>query len=243
MDYSPSCLQLPRKLWMERLQAFFEVLLVSGLASTFLAALIFSSLHGKNVDLMETSAQTVCFFLLLESGIEFLILAIILKAHRESLAGLGLRRIRWKPNLLIGLGLAPLLLPLNWIVAYVFRTFLPDYYLEHNPLTGMIHTPWQLILFIVAALVAGGIKEEVQRAFILRRFDRYLGGAGAGLLLWSLAFGAGHYVQGAQGITLATLYGFFFGILYLVRGSLIAPMAAHAAYDTLALLIYWFWVK
>jgi membrane protease YdiL (CAAX protease family) len=60
-----------------------------------------------------------------------------------------------------------------------------------------------------------------------------------GLIVWSLAFGAGHYVQGVH-ITIATIYGFVFGILYLLRGSLIAPIVAHAAYDTMALLIYWF---
>ena len=61
-----------------------------------------------------------------------------------------------------------------------------------------------------------------------------------GLILWSLAFGAGHYVQGIQGITIATIYGFLFGVIYLLRGSLTAPIVAHSAYDTMALLAYWF---
>jgi membrane protease YdiL (CAAX protease family) len=111
--------------------------------------------------------------------------------------------------------------------------------MEHNPLTEIIHSPQQLALFIFSALIAGGIKEEVQRAFILNKFGRYLGGAGVGLVLWSVAFGAAHYVQGIQGIFIAIVYGFLFGVLYLISGSLIAPMVAHGAYDTLALLGYW----
>jgi membrane protease YdiL (CAAX protease family) len=107
----------------------------------------------------------------------------------------------------------------------------------------IIQTPQQLALFIFSALVAGGIKEELQRAFILNRFRRYLGGAWVGLVIWSLAFGAGHYVQGVQGIVIASLYGFVFGITYILSGSLLAPIVAHSVYDTLALLAYWFVTK
>ena len=95
-------------------------------------------------------------------------------------------------------------------------------------------------MFIIAGIVAGGIKEELQRAFILRRFSHHLGGAGIGLVTWSLVFGAGHYSQGVQGMCAASILGFIFGILYLIRGNLILPITAHAVYNTLTLLIYWF---
>ncbi len=61
-----------------------------------------------------------------------------------------------------------------------------------------------------------------------------------GLVVWSIGFGAGHYVQGVQGVVTAALYGLIFGIVYLQSGSLIAPIVAHSAYDSLALLAYWF---
>jgi hypothetical protein len=125
MNYSPSRLQLPQKPWADRLQAFIEVLLLSGLVSSFLAALIFAAMHGKNVKLLETNANVVSLFLLLESGITFILLAIILKTHQESISGLGLRWIRWKSNLFIGLSLAPLLLLVNGIVGVIFRLICP----------------------------------------------------------------------------------------------------------------------
>jgi uncharacterized protein len=112
--------------------------------------------------------------------------------------------------------------------------------LETNPLIEIIRTPQQLGLFIFSALIAGGIKEELQRAFILSRFRKYLGGSLAGLILWSLAFGAGHYAQGVQGIVVASIFGFIFGMIYLISGSLVAPIVAHSIYDTLALLGYWY---
>jgi membrane protease YdiL (CAAX protease family) len=239
MDYSSSSYQLPYKPWIDRLLAFFEVLMLSGIISSVLASLIFAGLYRKNTDLIAANAKILVSFILLESALTFLFLFVILKAHRETISGLGLRWIHWKSNFFIGLAVAPCLLLINAFIALIFRNFLPNYYLEKNPLTEGIQTPFQLGLFILAALIAGGIKEELQRAFIIRRFRRYLGGAGLGLLLWSFAFGAGHYVQGVQGIVTATIYGLIFGLLYLIRGSLIGPIVAHGTYDTLALLLFW----
>ena len=50
-------------------------------------------------------------------------------------------------------------------------------------------------------------------------------------------------MQGVQGMVIASLYGFVFGVIYLLSGSLIAPIAAHGAYDAVAILAYWFFSK
>lgn len=240
MDDLDIPLNAPPTRWADRLQAFVEVLLLSGLISSFVAALIFSAFLGRKANDLTTDATIVTAFLLAEAVITLLLLVAVLKAHREPIGSLGLRWDRWKSYLLLGLGLVPFFFAINVVVAFVFRVYLPGYYIEQNPLTETIQTPQHLTLFIISGLIAGGIKEELQRAFILNRFRRYLGGAWLGLVLWSLAFGAAHYVQGVQGITIAALYGLIFGIIYLITGSLIAPIVAHGAYDTLALLAYWF---
>jgi len=243
MEYAPAPAGLPRKSWIDRFQALFEILLLSGLVSGFLAALLLSLFHLQKLESLYKDAKMVAFYLLLESGITFLLLALVFKVHRENLASLGLRWERWRRNLVLGLGLVPVLFIINALVALLFKVYLPQYFLEENPLTEIIQTPQQLALFILSAFVAGGIKEELQRAFIINRFRGYLGGAAAGLVLWSVAFGAGHYIQGLQGIVIAAIYGFLFGAIYLLSGSLIAPIAAHAAYDTVALLAYWVFSK
>lgn len=229
-----------RKSILDRIQALFEVLLVSGLLSSLLAGLIFYPFQGRKLPNLLESVTTLSGFLLLESFIALLILIVILKARREKIAVLGFCRRRWKAHTVTGLALVPLLFLMNGLVALLFRTYFPQYYLQDNPLIQVIRTPQQLALLIFSALVAGGFKEELQRAFILTRFRVYLGGSGLGLVLWSICFGMGHYVQGVQGIVTASLYGFVFGVLYLRSGSLIAPIVAHSAYDSLALLIYWF---
>lgn len=243
MDYSPLPADATFPRWRDRLRAVIEVLLLSGILSSFVTTLVFSFLYGKNANLMSMNATIVASFVLMEAGILLLLLVFILTINDEAITGLGLHWRRWKFNLILGLGLVPCFFFINGIAALVFKIYLPEYYTEQNPLVEIIQTPQQLALFIFSALVAGGIKEELQRAFILNRFRRYLGGAWVGLVIWSLAFGAGHYVQGVQGIVIASLYGFVFGITYILSGSLMAPIVAHSVYDTLALLAYWFVTK
>jgi membrane protease YdiL (CAAX protease family) len=240
MDCSPPISELPRKTWIDRVQALFEVLLLSGLISSIMAALIFYAFQGKGAVSPLSNAEVLSVFLLLESAITFLFLITVLKAHREPIYSLGLQWDGWKSHLLIGMVLVPFLFLINAAVAVTFRIYLPQYYVEKNPLAELIHNPQQLVLIIFSALIAGGIKEELQRAFIITRFRVYLGGAGLGLVLWSIGFGAGHYVQGLQGVVIAAIYGLIFGIVYLLSKSLIAPIIAHGVYDTLALLAYWF---
>jgi uncharacterized protein len=239
MDYTALPADEPRhKPLVERLLAILEILLISGIISSALAYLPFSIFLGKKANPL-TDVRTLSAFLLLESTLTFLFLAGILGLHGERIRDMGLSWAHWKSHLSLGLALVPFLFLFNLIVAAIFRVYLPKYYMEQNPLINIIHSPQQLALFIFSALIAGAIKEELQRAFILRRFSQCLGGAGLGLVLWSLAFGAGHYEQGWQGITVAVIYGFVFGLVYLIRGSLIAPMVAHGTYNSLVLLIYW----
>jgi len=238
MNYSDPSSQ---SIWSTRLYAVFEIIMVSGVVSSLLISLIFSVVLGRNrLKLIEMDISLLLTYLLFESALTFLFLFILMKARGETLFALGFRRINWRKHVLLGIFIAPCLLIVGVVTGVFFKFFLPEYALETNPLMDMISSPRQLALFIVAVVVAGGVKEELQRAFILRRFIQQLGGAATGLVAWSLVFGAGHYAQGLEGVCAASILGFIFGILYLVRGNLILPITAHAVYNTLALIIYWF---
>jgi membrane protease YdiL (CAAX protease family) len=229
----------PKRIWIDRAQALFEVLLLSGLVSSLFASLPIVLREAGRKELL-ANVRVLSGYLLLDSLITFILLFLIMKAHGETPAWLGFRRQRWRSNIFLGLAIVPILLVLNGLIIAVFQVFFPRLFMDRNPLAELIHTPQDLGLFIFTALIAGGIKEEVQRAFILRRFQSDLGGAWLGLILWSAAFAAGHYIQGAQGVVAAGIYGLIFGLAYLWRGNLVVPIVSHAAYDTLALLGYWF---
>ena len=228
--------------WVEKLQALLEVLLLSGIMSSLIAALPFYVLLGDASDLTG-DAQIITSYMMLEASITVLFLIVILKLRKDDPSSCGIRFKNWRRDSFVGLSVVPILFAANLLISLLFRALLPEYFLDHNPLTDVIRTPRDLGLLVVTALIGGGIKEELQRAFILNRFQQHLGGAAAGLILWSIAFGAGHYIQGAQGMVAAGFYGLIFGIVYLARGSLVAPMVAHGTYNTLAVLGYWFFEK
>jgi membrane protease YdiL (CAAX protease family) len=229
----------PPKTWVDRIQALFEVVLLAGVVSSLIATLPFAGSIRDQTGLL-ADIRVLAGFLLLEAAVTLVLLHLVMKAHGEKLRDFGLSWQHWRSDVLFGLAIVPILFGVNGVVTVLFRTYLPQLLQEHNPLAELVRTPQDLALFTGTALIAGGIKEELQRAFILRRFQAFLGGANLGLIVWSAMFAIGHTIQGWQGVVVAGIYGLVFGILYLARGTLIAPMVAHGVYDAVALFGYWF---
>ena len=107
-----------------------------------------------------------------------------------------------------------------------------------NPLQDLVKTRADAAVFTLVLIVAGGVREEVQRAFLLRRFERWLGGPRVGLVVTSVAFGAGHFIQGADAAVATALLGAFWGTIYLRRRSIAAPMVSHAGFNLVQVLQY-----
>jgi membrane protease YdiL (CAAX protease family) len=122
-------------------------------------------------------------------------------------------------------------------VLVAVQRFLPSLHtVEHNPLQELLRSPRDAWLFALVVLVAGGIREEIQRAFLLHRFERWLGGGTVGVICTSVAFGAGHLLQGADAALATGLLGAFWGVVYLRRRSCVAPMVSHAGFDLIQIL-------
>jgi membrane protease YdiL (CAAX protease family) len=75
------------------------------------------------------------------------------------------------------------------------------------------------------------VREEIQRAFLLHRFEQYLGGGRVGVIVTSVAFGAGHLLQGVDASIATGLLGALWGVVYLRRRSVVAPMVSHSGFD------------
>ena len=100
-----------------------------------------------------------------------------------------------------------------------------------NPFQAMLVTPGRAFVFAFVVVLAGGLREELQRAFILRRFDQHLGGGWLGLVVFSIAFGLGHAVQGWDTVIVTGALGALWGVLYLTRGSAVAAMVSHTGFN------------
>jgi membrane protease YdiL (CAAX protease family) len=110
-----------------------------------------------------------------------------------------------------------------------------------NPFEGLIRSPAEAALFSLVALLGGGVREEVQRAFILHRFDQHLGGGTVGLAISSLAFGLGHVIQGRDVAVTTMLLGAFWGLVYLKRRSIGSTVVSHAGFDAAEIFRYVFY--
>jgi len=79
------------------------------------------------------------------------------------------------------------------------------------------------------------VREELQRAFMLRRFE-YFGGVKVGVVVLSIAFGLGHVVQGWDAAVTTGALGFVWAVMYLWRRSSIAPIVSHAGFNSIEVL-------
>jgi membrane protease YdiL (CAAX protease family) len=107
---------------------------------------------------------------------------------------------------------------------------------DHNPLQALLSSRRDALWFALVVIVAGGVREEVQRAFLLHRFEQHLGGGPFGIVITSIGFGAGHLLQGVDAAIATGLLGAFWGFVYWRRRSVVAPMVSHAGFDLLQIV-------
>ena len=134
------------------------------------------------------------------------------------------------PLILVAIGIAIVVLLTIQTVAPYLHT------VEKNPLQSLLTSPRDAWLFALVVLVAGGVREEIQRAFLLHRFEQWLGGGRVGVIVTSIAFGAGHLLQGVDAAIATGLLGAFWGVVYLRRRSAVAPMVSHAGFDLIQIV-------
>ncbi len=93
-----------------------------------------------------------------------------------------------------------------------------------------------IAMFLFVAIVAGGVREELQRAFLLHRFKNDLGQPWLGLLIASIAFGLGHTMQGNDAAIITGVLGAIWGAMYLIRGGALASMVSHSLFNSAELI-------
>jgi membrane protease YdiL (CAAX protease family) len=131
----------------------------------------------------------------------------------------------------------PMILALVVILTVGIRRLVPALHnVPDNPLEGLIGKGANMWLFLVVVIVAGGVREELQRAFLLHRFRGDLGQPWLGLLITSLSFGMGHTLQGLDAAIITGTLGAVWGAFYLKRNSAVASMVSHSLFNTAELL-------
>jgi membrane protease YdiL (CAAX protease family) len=222
-----------------RVVAFIEVLLCSDLVTQYAIGGTLP-LFGLRPTLA-SGKLNLNYVVALSLGDAVLLIGLILLllyAHGEQPRGMMFGRRPVAAEGVLGILLIPITFGITAAAILTIRRFAPSLHnVDQNPLQELLRSPRDAWLFALVVLVAGGVREELQRAFLLGRFERWLGGATTGLVVTSVAFGAGHFaLQGVDAGIATGLLGAFWGIVYLRRRSSMAPMVSHAGFDLLQIV-------
>ena len=229
-----------RVLPIERAGALFEILICSGLPTQVLLIVI---MRGVGVPMRaddgRLSPPFVFTLSLLDAVLVVGLVLTFLHVHRESAREVLIGQVRLIREALLGIATLPAVFMLVTLVLVLVLKFAPGLHnVATNPFEDMLRTRADAFIFAVVVMVAGGVREEVQRGFIAHRCDQYLGGALGGVAVYSVFFGAGHADQGYDAMIAIGLLGFLWGLLYISRRSIVAPLVSHAMFNLAQLLKY-----
>ena len=165
------------------------------------------------------------------------LILFFMRAHGESPRDLFFGRRPIGEEARFGLPLSFAALAIAFAAILLIQQFAPWLRTEEqNPLQQLLTTPRGAAVMSVVLVVAGGIREEVQRAFLLRRFEQWLGGPVIGVVVASVGFGVGHIIQGVDVAVVTGLLGMFWAVIYLRRRSIVAPVVSHSGFNLLQLV-------
>jgi membrane protease YdiL (CAAX protease family) len=222
-----------------RASAVFEILLCSGVPSQLALAYMFALAGFTPLVGGRLSFAYITSLLLLDATLLIGLIVWLLRRRGEQPRDvfLGLRAI--VPEMKLGIGLTAVVFTLAVVILSAARVFFPSLHnVKENPLQDLIQTPAQGLLLAVVATISGGLREEIQRAFIIHRFEQFLGGAHVGLILYSVVFGLGHSLQGWDAVLTTAMLGAFWGWIYIARRSIVAPVVSHSGFNAAEILVF-----
>ncbi len=90
-----------------------------------------------------------------------------------------------------------------------------------------------LLLVTVVAIT----EESIFRGYLILRLNATTRSTAAAVILSSVIFSIGHGYEGTLGVITVGAMGFVFALIYLWRGSLLAPMVMHFLQDFMSILL------
>jgi len=114
---------------------------------------------------------------------------------------------------------------------------------EMAEVAGLVpHTTSELGLFTALAITAGICEEVLYRGFLVGYAARFMP-AWVAVIVTSAVFGFGHWYQGVGNAAQTGVVGLIMGVIYLVTGSIGAPIALHAIVDIAGGISGWLAVR
>lgn len=223
----------------QRLAAIGEVILCSSLPTQlFVGAFLALAGMAPMTESGQLSLAFVFVLTILDTILLVALMVVFTRRRGESLRALWLGSQPLAREAVHGLTLVPLVFLMVVLVLGGLRAAAP--WLHNVPINPLEQLATggagNAMAFGIVVILAGGVREELVRAFLLHRFERHLGGATMGVVVLSLAFGLGHLNQGWDAAVATGLLGTFWAVVYLRRRSSIAPIVSHAGFNSLEVI-------
>ncbi len=173
-----------------------------------------------------------------KTGVVVAVVVGLLHLGGERLADLGFSRMALRLALRRGLVLA-IALFLVFEVEVAGVGVPPLTAPTSSKLASLFRDPREAPFWVFAAVVGGGFTEELERAFVLTRFERWFGTAGLVLavLTESAGFGASHTYQGTGAAVSIGIFGLLLSLVFLRRRLVADAMIAHAGFDLIGIAL------
>jgi membrane protease YdiL (CAAX protease family) len=225
---------LPLPSWVAMAQAF----LACGIPTQLIVAVVLVFYVGvRPFDSDGISLEFFATLSLIDTALVALMIRVFLYLSGEETRDVFIGTRPVKGEILRGLLLLPVVFVAVTAIVLGLRALFPGLHtVQENPYMSFMRSPLESAIFMVVVVLAGGIREEVQRAFILHRFEQRLGGIYVGLVLFSLAFGAFHINEGLDASIAVGLLGLLWGLIYIKRRSAVMGMVNHASFDVAQIL-------
>lgn len=219
-------------------RAWAEIVLCSGYPTQLLLGLLIQASGVRPIRADGSLSGSFVFVLSLLDTVLLLTLIVWLmkrRGERPRTIFFGDRPVA--PEVGLGVLSLPAIVTIVVVLMMTIRVGAPFLHnVPTNPLEGLLDSQTGLLAFLFVVIVAGGLREELQRAFLLHRFRSGLGSAGMGVLITSTAFGLGHTLQGWDAAVVTGVLGATWGVMYLARRSAIAPIVSHSLFNSGELL-------
>lgn len=226
---------------LTRARAIGEAVLCSSYPTQIVAAALLAALGVRGqTDGGGLSPTFIIAVSVLDAALVVMLIVWLLRRRSESVRQVMLGTApAWREAALGVTLVVPVTIAVALVVAGVRALWPSLRNVPVNPLTALMGDPRLVVVFAAVVILAGGVREEMQRAFQLHRLAPGVMPPAAALLVTSIAFGLGHTVQGRD-VALATFaLGALWGAMWLRRRSIVAASVCHALFNLGQVVAAW----
>lgn len=157
--------------------------------------------------------------------------------NHEPVTALGWSAARRWREILLGMVLfVPIFFGAGWLERTLHSI---GFSLPATPLPSLdpAPDPAQLLLATVLVVVVALAEETIFRGYLMLRLTALTKSPAAAVVLSAVVFSIGHGYEGSAGVITVGTLGAVFAVVYLWRGSLLAPMTMHFLQDFIGIVV------